>query len=444
MPHGSGNGYTLGSSQFEHTLHVLSKKGGFNGKFVGFVLADQSAHRIKYQLKSFVIVFDLTRFEHSQIEQLHFVSLHMDQSIAHYHRSRVDPQYYFRFLLQAAQYFYKVMKLLRKGKILVRYLLGPILLLVLVGAIIQELRSQQNLSQLLDGLRSAFTGATTGEGIFWLTTLIILMPLNWLLEAIKWRTAIGTLQLVSLFTAFKATLSGVSFSVSLPNRVGEYLGRMLYLDEGNRLKAIPVTVVASLSQLLLTLLAGILSVVYLFPVLTRPGLFSVSYLFLFIVAVLVGLLILLLLYFRIGGLAGRLLNLFDVKWLRYWAEGLSYFDKPRLTKMLWLSAARYGIFLLQYAAAFAVFNVSITSLELVTTISLCFLLMSVVPNFAIAELGIRGMLMVWVVGIYSTNKAGILLATLSIWLVNLILPAVVGALLLVGNRKLYTRKDEKN
>ena len=336
------------------------------------------------------------------------------------------------------------MKLRRKGKIFLRYLLGPLLLLLLIAAISQELLSKQDLPELIDGFRKALTGATSGVGFAWLSFLILLMPLNWWLEAVKWRTALGTLQSISMFTAFKATLSGISFSVSLPNRVGEFLGRMLYLEEDNRLKAIPVTIVASLSQLLLTLVAGLLSLVYLFPELAKHGIVSVSYLTLFAGALVLGIVVLFFLYFKIGGLAEKLISLFPVKWLRYWAEGLSYFDQRRLTTMLWLSAARYGVFLMQYACAFAIFNVSLTPVTLIAVIGLCFLLMSVVPNFAIAELGIRGMLMVWVVGIYSNNNAGILLATLTIWLVNLILPAMIGALLLLGNQKLYPGKDEKN
>ena len=66
------------------------------------------------------------------------------------------------------------------------------------------------------------------------------------------------------------------------------------------------------------------------------------------------------------------------------------------------------------------------------------------PNFAIAELGVRGLVGIWIVGLFSANKAGILLATLTIWLVNLILPAVVGALLLLGIQKLYAGRHEKN
>lgn len=336
------------------------------------------------------------------------------------------------------------MKLRRKGKIFLRYLLGPLLLLLLSGALVLEIRSQQDLPILLDELNNILSKSASGQGLLWLILLLLLMPVNWLLEAYKWKMAIATLQPVKLITAFKATLSGVSFSVSLPNRVGEYLGRMLYLEEENRLKAIPVTVIASLSQLILTFIAGALSMIYLFPAVSKTGLLSNSYCWLFLGFVLIGLVFLLLLYFKIGGLASQLLKIFEAKWFRYWVEGLRCFDRTRLVRMLGLSTLRFGIFLLQYGCAFALFNVSLTPINLMATVSLSFLLMSVVPNFAVAELGIRGIVMVWVIGMYSTNKAGILLATLSIWLVNLILPAAVGALLLIGNRKLYAGSHEKN
>ena len=82
------------------------------------------------------------------------------------------------------------------------------------------------------------------------------MLVNWTIETFKWKLAVQKIQRVGFFTAFKAVLSGVSFSVTTPNRVGEYLGRVLYMDEGNRIKAISLTIAGSMSQLLVTLLMG--------------------------------------------------------------------------------------------------------------------------------------------------------------------------------------------
>lgn len=336
------------------------------------------------------------------------------------------------------------MKLYRISKLFLRYLLAPLLLVVLLWAIAEELLSQQRLPMLMEGLRLAITGAASVKGLFLLGLLFVLMIANWSLEALKWKTAISTVESVSFFTALKATFSGISFSVSLPNRVGEYLGRMLYLKEANRLKAIPVTVIASLSQLLITILAGLISYLYLLPALAQHQSFSnVTFLF-FGLAVLLLLILLAFLYFKVGGLPAYLTHIISIKWLTNWTEGLAYFTRPHLLKLLLLSGLRYLIFLLQYASAFTLFNVFLSPLDLIASVGFCFLVLSIVPNFAIAELGVRGLISLWVVGLFSVNKTGILLATLTIWLINLILPALAGALLLLGIRKLYVGHHEKN
>lgn len=336
------------------------------------------------------------------------------------------------------------MKLPRISKIFLRYFLAPLLLVVLLWAIAEELLSQQRLPLLMDGLQSAISGATSARGIFLLVLLFLLMIANWSLEALKWKLAISVLEPVSFFTAFKATFSGISFSVSLPYRVGEYLGRMLYLEEANRFKAIPITVVASLSQLLVTVFAGFFSYLYLIPQLESLQLFSGTPFVFFGVGVVLLLILFSFFYFKVGRLAEYLTSKISVKWVSYWSVGLTYFTRPHLLQLLLLSGFRYLVFLLQYACAFALFKVSLSPFDMIAAVGFSFLVLSIVPNFAIAELGIRGLVSLWIVGLFSVNKTGILLATLTIWLVNLILPAVAGALLLLGIRKLYAGPHEKN
>ncbi|MFZ9694751.1 MAG: lysylphosphatidylglycerol synthase domain-containing protein [Chitinophagaceae bacterium] len=336
------------------------------------------------------------------------------------------------------------MKLPRISKNFLRYLLAPLLLVVLLWAIAEELLSQQRLPLLVEGLQSAISGATSAKGIFLLIMLLILMIANWSLEAFKWKLAISVLEPVSFFTAFKATFSGISFSVSLPYRVGEYLGRMLYLEQTKRFKAIPITVVASLSQLLVTVFAGFLSYLYLLPQLDSLQLFSGTPFVFFGVGIALLLTLFSFIFFKVGSLSSYLAAKVPIKWISTWTEGLTYFTRPHLRRLLLFSTLRYLVFLLQYACAFTLFNVCLSPLDLIAAVGFCFLLLSIVPNFAIAELGIRGLVSLWIVGLFSVNKTGILLATLTIWLVNLILPAVVGALLLLGIGKLYARQHEKN
>ena len=83
------------------------------------------------------------------------------------------------------------------------------------------------------------------------------MLINWSIEALKWKISIRHIQRISFLRSFRAVLSGVSFSVNTPNRIGEYLGRVLYIEEGHRLQAISLTIVCSMSQLIITLLCRI-------------------------------------------------------------------------------------------------------------------------------------------------------------------------------------------
>ena len=51
-------------------------------------------------------------------------------------------------------------------------------------------------------------------------------------------------------------MSGVTVSIFTPNRTGEFAGRVLHLDAGIRIKAAIASVIGSMNQLLITIIAG--------------------------------------------------------------------------------------------------------------------------------------------------------------------------------------------
>ena len=70
--------------------------------------------------------------------------------------------------------------------------------------------------------------AWTSEGKFiWFLLAVALMPLNWFLEIAKWRQLLLQRWNINWSIATKAVLAGVSVSLTTPNRIGEYAGRML-------------------------------------------------------------------------------------------------------------------------------------------------------------------------------------------------------------------------
>ena len=270
------------------------------------------------------------------------------------------------------------------------------------------------------------------------------MIINWAIEALKWQMAVKPVQPVSFLKAFSAILSGVSFSVSTPNRVGEYLGRVLYMEEGNRLRTIAVTMVSSMSQLIITLLMGLAGLIILKPYIEQKQLISGLWLLVLIYGVLIVLVILLLFYFRLHWLARWIARIPFLKKYSYLVEAVGQFDSTVLIRMLSLSIIRFSVFILQYFLLYVFFDVQIGWWAACWTVSVSFLVMAIIPTFAIAELGLKGKVALLVTGLFSANKAGIFFATAGIWFINLVIPAILGSLLILGLRKFYRMPDQSS
>jgi hypothetical protein len=156
--------------------------------------------------------------------------------------------------------------------------------------------------------------------------VFVLMIVNWSIETIKWKLSIERIQKINFFKAFKAVLSGVSFSVTTPNRMGEYLGRMLYMNEGNRLRAISITIVGSISQLIITLFMGFIGLMILLPKINAAGMISSPWTQTISYGVLAILIFLLLFYFRLSWLVRWVDRLPGSKRYSYLVKALEEFD----------------------------------------------------------------------------------------------------------------------
>ena len=68
--------------------------------------------------------------------------------------------------------------------------------------------------------------------------LLLLMISNFLIESIKWRLVVSSNNSISILKAVKGVLVGQTFAFFTPNRIGEYAGRTLYLEEGKKLMGV--------------------------------------------------------------------------------------------------------------------------------------------------------------------------------------------------------------
>lgn len=322
-------------------------------------------------------------------------------------------------------------------KIFLNYFLGPLLFAGLSFSIFQQIRHQPHLAQSWTEIKASFLSVK----ILYLFITVVLIFVNWGLEAQKWKLLVGTVRPTSFSTAYKAVLSGVSFSVALPNRIGEYLGRMVYQPEGSRLKTISLAIVGSIAQLLVTLCAGMLGLVLVKKELLQAyPQATIWFQFLFYGLLFVTACIFLV-YYKVSAVVS-----FFSRWLRthhflYLVESLQKFNGSFLSKILLLSSLRYGVFLLQYLATFYLFQVNMPPGVAMSVMSVVFLALAVIPSIALIEVGLRGEVSLRLVGLFSANGLGIGLTSVTIWFLNLILPALIGTLLLL-NVKLLTKNEE--
>jgi MFS family permease len=270
------------------------------------------------------------------------------------------------------------------------------------------------------------------------------MLLNWGVEALKWKVLIRHIQPVSFGRAFKAVLAGVSMAMNTPNRVGEYFGRIIFIEEGNRIRAIALTIVGSISQLIITILFGCFGLLFLrFHLQNMPAVnvgLSITWTTAIIYCCLAGVAVLLLFYFRLSWTIKLIEKIPFVSRYAYFIQKLEEFEWQELLKVLTLSLLRYSVFIIQYVLLLQVFDVHIGVWKSCWLTMVMFLALAVVPTIALAELGLRGKLSIQLFGLFSNNTLGIVFTATGIWLINLVVPALAGSLFMLGI-KMFRSKE---
>ncbi len=312
-------------------------------------------------------------------------------------------------------------------KIFLNWFLGPALFCWLSWSVYNQVKEQPDFDQHLQGIADVLKGPSSWKIFFTFFLTIV----NWGLEAWKWQLSIRHLCRIPFGRAFKAILAGVAFSIGTPNRIGEYGGRILYVPEGMRIRSVSLTIVGSFAQLLVTMVAGIIALFVLEDDLLgshESGLVGV-WLPLFRMMAGLATLVGLVLYFRIGWLVRFIDRLPAIGRLRRHISVLEEMDTVILSRIFGVSVLRYLIFVLQYILMLQALDAGPAWWTSFWAVSAFFLLMAVMPSIALLELGLRWQYSLLIFGIYSSNLLGIYTAATGIWLINLVMPAIVGSLL---------------
>jgi len=281
-------------------------------------------------------------------------------------------------------------------------------------------------------LSELFDQVSGTSSILLLPLAVLLIPINWGIEAMKWKLIVQPFERIKFYRAFKGVLSGVTTSLVFPNRIGEFLGRIAHIDFEHRWQGFAMSILGSMAQLGVTLSFG--GVAYLL----------FEYVFGFDPFSLIDLNLIypLRLVFLIAVVITAFLFVYPstLKWIisrmfrkRFGTEGVSFLDNYNsiyISAILLLSVLRYLVFWSQYMLVFTAFGAEITAAQGLILIPLLFLAIAATPSFSIGEIGIREFYALALVSTIGLAEFSIIGSTLLIWIMNILLPSIIGWLYL--------------
>ncbi len=266
--------------------------------------------------------------------------------------------------------------------------------------------------KLLAGLLST-TVPLHPVNIILLAGVIVLLPVNWLLEALKWQLIAGSSHL-GLPRALRGVILGVTLDNLLPAGTGAISGRVMTIGARERARVIPGILAGQVMQSAVTLVVGL----YGFWFVWRQA----AHLFTWPVPQV--------------ALAGTVVA--AVLWAAYvWRGKLAAFLLPlrhysgRLWGQLFMySLARYGVFLLQFILLATVFSPATGLQATFACATWVFAARTFMPRVSNLErLGIRALAVVFFMGVLALPATGMLVAVILLWFVNIALPSVLGLFL---------------
>lgn len=294
-------------------------------------------------------------------------------------------------------------------------------------AIIMSLRSKID-----EELLTSLVEVDYQSNWYWIVMAFILMPFNWLLETYKWFLLVRLNFPARFNTCFKAVMAGMSIAIFTPNRVGEFGGRILLFKKEYRSSLIWSTIIGNYSQTIIIISCGVMGFLLLS---SRLSIDLLNYFNLFLGLNCFLILVLLVVYFNAFLFMKVIMKLIPFERVKSILLKSLYplrkYRRTILAKVLLFSMLRYLIYTFQYFLTLRFFNVNLPTIETIQSISSVYLLKTSIPYPPAMGFLMRGEITVWIFQFFTENLLAVVAASTLIWIINVVVPAVFGYLIIV-------------
>jgi hypothetical protein len=290
------------------------------------------------------------------------------------------------------------------------WLVFKLIILVLSGFFIYHtLTNNSELS--FDDFQKTLNDSRIGHPLI-LLFLIGFTTVNWIVEITKWNFLANQIKPISFQEASMQSLASHAFSLVTPNRIGEYGAKALFYQKSDWKKVVLQNFIGNFYQLLVTIIIGSAGIFYVRYYVDNSELEKIYNLII------------------LGSLLFGFVLLFRhrLPFLKKWLG-------PNLTEVhikddglvLLLSLLRYLVFSHQFYFLILVFDVKITYFMCMSSITAMYFISSVIPMLSVFDFVVKGSVAVFVFSFLHVSPLIVLSITTLMWLLNFVLPAVVGS-----------------
>jgi hypothetical protein len=253
---------------------------------------------------------------------------------------------------------------------------------------------------------------------YWHLAAVLSASINWWIETLKWQLLVSNIEKLGFANAIKGLLAGAAANNVLPFRVGEFLGRVMYLKEENRPAALLNNYFGAACQTLVTLIVGIPAAYTLLgSKAERYGQNSIVYV---------------LTLFLLLGIAWFMLKTRTGKpaWIEKWLMGFRNFSAKQITGAFALSLLRYGVFGGFYTFFIVQFQLAEFSTA-VTGVACIFFIQTFTPGMIYTDAAVRLSLPLMVFPLPDEQKPLLMGIAIINYFYNVLLPAFIGLVVFI-------------
>lgn len=318
--------------------------------------------------------------------------------------------------------------------------MAKVILLLLLGYYIFYIRKNDTISTYQAWISlNPFNGLNTLLLIF----SFLLMPLNWYLEACKFKILFKGKKQYSHFKFIKIIFGGIVFALITPLKLGEYAGRLVQINRNEWAAGLWATFISNCFQWIILGVFGILGFQFMVSYL---NIINISELY--VVNVLLLLVTILLIYFfkkrhlgftfllrMIPGKYSKLIGEYDIR--KFKPETVD------IIKVLVFGALRCLTYTIQLVLLLKFFGTNLNVFLLIWGVFTIYLFQLLLPFLNWLGLIGRTGIAIFVLKSIGVNEMITGISTFVLWGINMVLPSILGLYFIFQYRSLKKENNEK-